>query len=154
MQKIIISDTSCLILLHKIDKLQLLKSLFSEVLITSAIAAEFGRELPEWIIIKDPANLYYQQILNTIVDPGEASAIALALEQSSSLIILDDLKARKLATELKLVFTGTLGIIIEAKLSGKIESVKPLLIKIKQTNFYLPVELENKILDKAGESSL
>lgn len=154
MRKIIISDTSCLILLHKIDQLSLLTSLFSEVLITSTIASEFGRELPEWIIIKDPTNPHYQHILTTIVDAGEASAIALALEQSSSLIILDDLKARKLASELNLTFTGTLGIIIEAKLSGKIESVKPLLIKIKQTNFHLPVELENRILHKAGESSL
>ena len=152
MRKIIISDTSCLILLQKIDQIHLLNRLFGEVLITSTIADEFGEKLPEWVKVKDPVNFNYQQILQTIVDAGEASAIALALEHSSPLLILDDLKARKLAKELNLTYTGTLGIIIEAKLSGKLEFVKPILNKIKQTNFHLPIELEHKILDIAGES--
>src|SRR6476646_5389935 len=102
MHKIIIADTSCLILLEKINQLLLLNHLFGEILITSTIAVEYGKELPEWIKVKNPTNLHYQQIIGTIVDSGEASAIALAIEQESSLIILDDLKARKLAAELNL----------------------------------------------------
>lgn len=154
MQKIIIADTSCLILLEKINQLALLNHLFGEILITSTIAAEYRKVLPEWIKVKNPINLHYQQIIGAIVDPREASAIALAIEQESSLIILDDLKARKLAYELNLFYTGTLGILVDAKLSGKLSSIKPILNAIKLTNFHLPVELENKILLKAGESTI
>jgi predicted nucleic acid-binding protein len=43
--KIIISDTSCLILLSKIDELDLLNQLFDEIFITSEIQKEFGKKL-------------------------------------------------------------------------------------------------------------
>ena len=54
MQKTIISDTSCLILLDKIDQIHVLKLLFGGVVITSIIAEEFGKDLPEWIQVLDP----------------------------------------------------------------------------------------------------
>ncbi len=47
MQKIIVSDTSCLILLKKINRLYLLQKLFSQITITKIIADEFGNELPD-----------------------------------------------------------------------------------------------------------
>ncbi|MGL5195709.1 MAG: hypothetical protein ACRC8Y_19165 [Chroococcales cyanobacterium] len=53
--------------------------------------------------------------METQVDRGEASAMALAKEKTDSLIILDDLKGRKIAQELGLFFTGTLGVISNAK---------------------------------------
>lgn len=74
------------------------------------------------------------------VDKGEASAIALALELPESTIILDDFRARKVAERLKVNFTGTIGVIIKAKLQGIISSIKPLLSKIKQTNFRISDE--------------
>ena len=46
MQKVIISDTSCLILLHKIGKLELLFELFGAIVTTKEVAAEFGLPLP------------------------------------------------------------------------------------------------------------
>jgi predicted nucleic acid-binding protein len=49
------------------------------------------------------------------IDLGEASTIALAKEMESSLLLLDDLKATKLAAKLNLKFTGTLGVILVAK---------------------------------------
>ncbi len=52
--EIIISDTSCLILLHKIDELEILKSLSENVFITETIRKEFGKTLPAWIKIKSP----------------------------------------------------------------------------------------------------
>jgi predicted nucleic acid-binding protein len=65
------------------------------------------------------------------IDSGESSAIALALETPGSTIILDDYKARKIADQLGLMFTGTIGVIIKAKLSGIIPSIKPFLEKMK-----------------------
>jgi len=85
------------------------------------------------------------------IDKGESSAIALALETSDSTVILDDYKARKIAEQLGLTYTGTIGVIIKAKLTGKIPSIKPLLQKIKQTDFRLSAEIELLALKEANE---
>jgi len=151
MQKTIVSDTSCLITLEKIGELELLHKVFGEIIVTNEIAGEYGLELPEWIRVRNPINKNYQQILEASVDKGEASAIALALELIDCLLIIDDLKGRNLAEQLGVKVTGTFGLIIEAKISGYIESVKPLLEKIKQTNFRLSKDLEERILLKAQE---
>ena len=151
MQKTIIADSSCLILLDKIEELELLKKLFGKVIITSIIAEEFGNPLPEWISIKNAENKNYQNILELSVDRGEASAIALAVEQSDCLLILDDQKARRLAAELNLKYTGTIALLVEAKSKGYITSVRPIINKIRKTNFHLTPELEKKILKSAGE---
>lgn len=151
MQKIIIADTSCLIILDRIGELDLLKKLFGEVFITEEIAIEFKATLPEWFSIQEPKNKNYQKILEASIDKGEASAIAFALEQSDCLLIIDDYKGRKYAEQLGIKITGTLGVIIYAKLNGHIETVKSLLEKIKTTDFRLTEELEQIILEKAGE---
>lgn len=151
MQRIIISDTSCLILLEKLDEIQLLQKLFGEVTITSEIADEFGNPLPGWIKINNATDNSYQSMLESFVDKGEASAIALAVEQPDCLLILDDLKARMLAKELKINYSGTLGILVEGKLSGHINSMKIVLEKIKKTNYRITPSLEKKILSRSGE---
>lgn len=151
MHENIVSDTSCFILLEKIDEFDLLQKLYTTVITTKEIAAEFGSILPEWIIIKQPVDTEYQLFLETLVDKGEASAIALAAEIKDCLLIVDDLEGRKLTQQLGLNITGTIGIIVDAKDAGIITSVKPILEKIKQTNFRIPSNLEAIILAKAGE---
>jgi predicted nucleic acid-binding protein len=151
MQKIIISDTSCLILLDKIEELKLLNNLFGQIIITQEIANEFKKELPHWFIIQEPINKTYQKILEASLDKGEASAIALAIEQTDCLLIMDDYKGRRYAEQLGIKITGTLGIIIDAKQSGHIESVKPILDKIKKTDFRLTAELEKRTIEKSNE---
>jgi len=151
LRRVIISDTSCLILLDKIGALNLLSKLFGEITITREIAEEFNKKLPNWFKIANPENRTYQTILEASLDIGEASALALALEQKDCLVIIDDLKARNFAAKLGLSITGTLGVLIDAKLSGHINSVKPLLHKIKSTNFRISPELEKQILEKADE---
>jgi len=151
MQKTIISDTSCLVILEKIKELELLHRLFGTVITTSEIKDEFGLPLPEWVQIKEVRNKNYQSIIEATLDKGEASAIALALELEDCLLIIDDLKGRKFANQLGLKITGTFGVLVEAKLSGTIPSVKPILEKIKTTNFRIGEQLEALILKKAGE---
>jgi len=151
MQKVIISDTSCLILLDKIGELELLQTLFGRITITNEIADEFNKELPNWFSIQAPKNRMYQVILEASLDKGEASAIALAVEEKDCLLIIDDSKGRKYAEKLRINITGTLGILINAKLSGHIASVKPLLEKIKKTDFRITSDLEIIILKKAKE---
>jgi predicted nucleic acid-binding protein len=151
MQKTIISDTSCIILLDKVNCLPILNKLFGNIIITKEIADEFGKELPKWFEIKSPSNRTYQKILEASLDQGEASAIALAIEQTDCLIIIDDLKGRRYAEQLGLKITGTLGVIIDAKLQGIIPSIRPILEEIKGTNFRLTPDLEQKALTKAKE---
>jgi predicted nucleic acid-binding protein len=148
MRKIIV-DTSCLIILSKIKELPLLKLLYGEVLITDIIAKEFDE--PDWIIIcpiKLNENVF---LFEKRIDKGEASAIMLALEIPNSIIIIDDFKGRALAKELGIKVTGTIGIIISAKNKKLIPSIKPILEKIKETNFYISKELEKEALVLAEE---
>lgn len=151
MQKAIISDTSCLILLDNIGEIDILKRLFGTIITTSEVAKEFGKPLPPWIEIKQPKNTNNQFIIKESVDEGEASAIALAMELDDCLLIIDDLKARKYAHQIGLTIIGTIGVIVEAKLAGIIVSVKPILAKIKATNFRITEHLEALILKKANE---
>ena len=151
MPKIIISDTSCFILLTNIGELELLHQVYNNIVTTSDIIAEYGEPLPGWVIIESVKAQQKQALLEMQVDKGEASAIALALEIPGSTVILDDYKARKIAERLNLNITGTLGVIVKAKVLGLIPSIKPFLSKIKKTNFRLSKEIEILALKEAGE---
>lgn len=107
--------------------------------------------MPEWIEISNTTDKSKQQLLELQIGRGESSAIALALEIPNSTIILDDYKARKIASQLGLIFTGTFGILVKAKLNGIIPSIKPFISKIKQTDFRLSSEIELQALIQAGE---
>ena len=151
MLKTIISDTSCFIVLSKIGELEILFKVYGQVITTIEIAAEFGEELPDWVELATVADKYRQKILEMQIDKGESSAIALALETANSTVILDDYKARKIAERLGISYTGTIGVIVKAKLKGIIPSIKPLLQKIKQTDFRLSTDLELQALKEANE---
>lgn len=146
MPKVVISDTSTLILLHKIGKLNLLKAVYHELVTTPEVKEEFGETLPQWIEIKTPSDKKYQTFLQTQVDLGEASAIALATDYADALLLLDDLKARKLATKLNFKVSGTLGVIHRAKQLGVIDKVKPLVEKLLATNFRIADNIIREIL--------
>ncbi len=151
MPKTIISDTSCFIILSNIGELNLLQKVYGQIITTVEIATEFGEQLPDWVSIHQVTDKFRQQLLEMQIDKGESSAIALALETPNCTIILDDYKARKIAEQLGLHFTGTIGVIVKAKLNGVIPSIKPLLSKIRSTDFRLSSELELLALKEAGE---
>lgn len=151
MPKTIISDTSCFIILAKVDELELLQKVYGDIITTPDIAAEFGEGLPVWVEIVAVTDKAKQQLLEMQIDKGESSAIALAIEIPNSTLILDDYKARKIAEQLGINFTGTIGVIIKAKLKGIISSIKPILKKIKETDFRLSIEIELQALKESGE---
>ncbi len=151
MPKTIISDTSCFIILANIGELDLLHKVYGQIVTTPDIATEYGEPLPEWVEIVTVKDQYRQQLLEMQIDKGESSAIALALETQNCTLILDDYKARKIAEQLGITFTGTIGVIIKAKLKEIIPSIKPLLEKIKQTNFRLSEDIELQALKEANE---
>jgi predicted nucleic acid-binding protein len=105
----------------------------------------------EWGTIEKIQDKYRQQLLEMQIDNGESSAIALALETHGSTVILDDYRAPKIAEQLGVNYTGTIGVIIKAKLNGAIASIKPLLAKIRETYFRLSPEIERQALLAARE---
>jgi len=153
MPKIVISDTSTLILFDKIDELILLQKVYGELVTTPEIANEYGEILPDWIKIIPATDKKYQKLIETQVDLGEASAIALAFEFDDALLLLDDLKARKLAAQLNFKITGALGVIHKAKQLSIIDKVKPLIEKLLLTNFRVSENIINELLTLNDEEN-
>jgi len=150
-ENIVITDTSCFILLDKIEALFILNALYSNIVTTPQIATEFGKTLPPWITIKPVSDQNLLKKYSEKVDIGEASAIALAMEISNPLLIIDDLKGRKLASQLMLNYTGTLGIMILARQKGVINSLRKYFERIRKTDFRISPVLLEKILEDLGE---
>lgn len=63
METIIVSDTSCLIILEKIGHLSLLQASYGKVVVTPTVATEFGQHLPEWVTTIEPLNTAFQKLL-------------------------------------------------------------------------------------------
>lgn len=151
MHSFVIADTSCLITLSNSGQLPLLQSLYGTVHLTPEIAEEYGGTLPEWMVVQSVSDDSKTKLLELQIDRGESSAISLAIEHPGSTLILDDLKARKVAFALGLKYTGTIGIIVKAKLQGSIASIRPALERLKQSGFRMSPKLESEALRLAGE---
>lgn len=143
---VVITDTSCLIAFTKIDFLHILEDIYQKIFITPEIATEFGEELPIWINIVENKDKKYQKVLESFLDLGEASAIALALDYDNVLLVLDDLKARKEAKKIGFTITGTLGIINKAKQLNLITEIKPFIEELKSNGFRIATNIELEIL--------
>lgn len=143
MCSVVISDTSCLIALERINRLGLLQDLFQQILTTPEVQNEFGNELPKWIEVSEVRRKIKIQELEAVLDKGEASAIALALETEESLLIIDEKKGREVARSLNIEIIGTLRIIQMAKQKGLILSVWPLIEDLQKAGF----RISQKVLD-------
>jgi predicted nucleic acid-binding protein len=149
---VVISDTSCLIVLNKLDQLDLLRQLYGSVLITSIVRSEFGAPLPDWFNVVIPPETELYQELKQQLDADEASSIALAKTIQDCLLIVDEAKGRKVASQLEVSTLGTLGMLLKAKEAGLIESLRTLLTTIRdQTNFRFSEAIAIELLIKAGE---
>lgn len=62
MRRVVIADTSCLILYSKIGFTHILHSLYSDVIITPEVSDEFGEPLPDWINIQVAKANQYQHV--------------------------------------------------------------------------------------------
>lgn len=147
-----ISNTSYLIILDNINRLDILQKLYQTIHLTEEVAQEFCKPLATWMTINGVQDKNYLRILSASVDLGEASTIALAVQMPGDpVMILDDLKARKLAKQLDLKYTGLLGVLLKAKQKNVIASVTDILVQLKQMNFRFSEKLENEVLKLAGE---
>ena len=158
----IVSNSSPIIHLAKIDQLDLLPDFFGELIIPPAVYEECttdGMGRPEvtrikqasWLRVVQVANQNLVKLLNAEIDRGEAEAIALALETQASLILLDDSDAREKARLYHLKMTGLLGILLRARKSGKIVSLSKMLDALRSTGFWLSARLTDRLLREVGE---
>lgn len=148
---VVITDTSSLIALSKIEALEVLRKLYKRVVVSKEFAEEFGESLPDWLEILEVSNKNYQKILENSLDKGESSAIALAFELDNALLILDDLKARKEAQKLGFKITGTLGVLFSAKEKNVIPSLKLYLDRLQNTNFRIADNIVSELLKRSAE---
>ena len=126
----IIPDTSCLILLTKIEALHLLSLMYGKVLIPEIVIKEFKETLSIPHEIINCQNPILLKKLENQLDSGEAAVICAGLEQKEVIVAIDDLKGRKMAASFGLTVTGTLGILVKAKRNGLIPILEPLVEKL------------------------
>lgn len=144
MTKVIISDTSCLISLSNIGRLNILHDVFGDVFITEVVVQEFGYPLPTWFKIMYINNLDRMRGLEKQLDKGEASVIALALEYPDCLLIIDELKGRKIAKSNNLEIIGTIGVLILAEKKGIIDNPVEIAGELIKNGFRLSSKIFNK----------
>lgn len=149
---IVISDTTPIITLIKINRIDLLEKLFGEVFIPEAVFRElttntaFANEAEivkasSFLKVKTVQNQQSLSILQAVsgLDDGESEAIILAGELGSDALIIDERKGRKIAQKLGITITGTIGILIQAHNENMIstENAKLYLEQLKNSNIRL-----------------
>ena len=150
MTKDAVTNSTCLIGLERIGRLDLLPRVFSKVFAPPMVAVEVGTEA-DWLRVQSIQNSAVVAILKTQMDEGEAEAIALAMELGDVLLILDDKKARRVAQQIGLKVIGTVGMLLRAKRDGIITEIKPLLTALVQVDFRITDGIIQEALRLSGE---
>jgi uncharacterized protein len=162
---LVVSNTSPISNLAIVGRLNLLRSQFREIRIPIAVQFELdqvshGAALKEiqqafqdgWIKPQALREGKIARLLATTLDPGEAEAIALALELPADLILLDERDGRKAAERAGLRVAGVLGVLLRAKSEGQIERVRPEVEALRtRARFFVSARLQEEVLDAAGE---
>ena len=157
----VVSNTTPIISLLKVGKLEILKELYQELFIPYEVYLEIeaGKNKEyytdlkkvEWIrvvkIQSEKSLLFFLDL-----DKGEAEAIVLANEINADLIILDETLGRFHAKHIGLNVTGTIGVLLKAKETGIIDKIKPVLNELSQKGIWLSEKLIKQTLTKASET--
>lgn len=161
MSKILIVDSSPLIVLLKSNLENILLDLFDEILLPDAVWNEIlngqdddiaKRKLPSLTCVKRVSNPNVNPLTeNYNLGKGETAVINVALENIGSIVILDDSAARKCAKALNVTFIGTGGLLILAKRKGLIPSVSEALEKVRSEGLWLSDKIVEMLKQKAGE---
>ena len=120
----LICDTSALIALDQIDLLRILPALSSNVIVPAVVAQEVATGRLEGYDLLDVGSFDWMEIRSPTACPvlpqgkklgaGESNVLWLALEIPGCIAVLDDGPARRVAGELGIQFTGTLGLLVDA----------------------------------------
>jgi len=161
---IVVSNTTPIIALAKINKLEILEYLFGRIYISEGVYKElisnkkFIFEIEQitkssFIITKEVKNRLAVELVQKMhgLNIGESESIILFKELGGDLLIMDEKKGRKVASSLDIKLTGTLGILLKAKQEGIIIELKPLLEKLIESNIRISHKLYKEILKSANE---
>ncbi|MBD1872095.1 DUF3368 domain-containing protein [Nodosilinea sp. FACHB-131] len=161
---IVISDTSPISNLLRIEQLHLLKALYGKLFIPEGVYQEisrleaFGIETSwllktDWIVVQAVQNQLLVTELKDELDLGEAEAIALSIEVGGDRLLMDERLGRQVAQRFGLKVTGLLGVLVAAKQSDLITELKPLLdALVSQAKFRVHPDLYRQILQDVGEA--
>lgn len=157
----VIADTSPLQYLFQLDLLDLLPALYGRILVPDAVVRELAAGRSRGVALPEVSSLSWITIRKTVsprillmapdLGAGEREVLALAVEISDPLVVLDDALARRFARRLELPLTGTLGLLLKAKQIGRIGQVIPLLERLDNLGFRLDEKTRASVLKIAGE---
>lgn len=158
----VVCDTSPLILLAKIDRLDLLFRLYDDVVVPVSVLDEVTmRPSEETRAIESLVENQALQIrrgspealesLSVDLGAGEREAIALAIETEADMVVLDDREGRRVARERELAVTGTIGILIEARARDMISSVRRELDRLVEAGLWIDEVFYHRILQEFDE---
>ncbi len=160
---LIISDSSPLICFIKINRLDILQKLFSEVIVPPIVYEEVQRIKPlgfevdeflqaQWITVQKPTNETLVSDLSLKVDDAEAEAIALAKEIAPDFLLIDERKGTSLARNMGIKTIGVVGIVIRAKDKKIISEGKVLLDELRtKPKFWISEDVYRLALGMLGE---
>lgn len=162
MQKIIVSDTSCIGYLIQINSLNLLQAIYGEIIIPKAVNDEIlqlenkGHSLlefksSEWIHIYPANNISNVKEYQYVLDQGELQAISIAIDLHADLLIIDEKLGRIVATSMGFEITGLVGILITAKSMNLIPAVKEKLDEVISLGCRISKKLYNIALKSSNE---
>jgi len=143
--EIVVADTSVLIAFEKLKKLELLCLAYDKIILTEAVFNEYSNDLQHCFSLKK-APFFFANFLvaNLGIGRGEAESISLAYNTGIS-ILLDDLKARKFATEMGCNLSGAIGVLYKMENKQIIDSAFNEVISLKNMGFRISDKLINKL---------
>lgn len=159
----VVSDTTPLIGLASIGRLEILKKLFEEVYIPQAVYDEtvtHGKvdgktkqevEKASWIKVIQVKDHLAVNLLLDEMDLGEVETIVLAVEMKADWVLMDEKKGRRKLSQLDIPKIGTLGILLRAKQLKYISSLKTEIENLRKTGFSISQTVVDEVLKIARE---
>jgi len=160
---LVVSNTSPILNLAIIGRLDVLRKQFEIVWAPPAVIAELRSEqdLPGSAAIREAQQVGWLRtervrdrvrvaLLRRDLDPGESEAIALALQKRADWLLLDEREGRRLARSLGLNVTGVLGILLKAHLDGHLPSLSESMDQLRDlAGFRISAPLYDQLLQAA-----
>lgn len=157
---IVVSNSTILIGLARINKLDLLKKLFSKVYIPDTVFSELTRtgntgasdiKKVSYLERISPKDEKQVALLLGSLDRGEAEVLVLSKELNADLVLLDEEKARKVVVIAGFEVMGLMGVLLTAKRCGFLKAIKPLIEELKKKKFRVAEDIIAEILKSAEE---
>jgi len=153
-------DASPLIYLSRARQLDLLRILGPKVAVPAAVVAEIqakssdeaARALQHYSWLMPVADSPLPaQIVALELGAGESSVLSWALSHPGSVAILDDFEGRRCAEAFQIPLIGTLGIVLRAKLMGRVSSARAIVESLVSHGMYLSASIRERALALVGE---